>query len=152
MSECWPAEQITFMHEAWKIKTAARIAFELGRTRSSVIGKLFRLGLLGSPQSESKIQANGTMRKVTESVHRSPKPRIDLNEPEMRLLSLFELNRNSCRYMVDDAQGVPAFCGVECEDWDKQPKRRRRRGPYCPYHAAIVYIPLKPPGHAQAVA
>jgi hypothetical protein len=151
MSEIWQAGQICFLQEAWKTKSAARIAFELGRTRSSVIGKLFRLGLLGSEQSKIKEQANGVMRKMTESVHRQPKARTDLSEPEMRMLSLFELSNNSCRYMVDDAQGIPAFCGVEC-DIEDQPKRRIRRGPYCPYHAGIVYIPLKPPANAQAAA
>ena len=149
MAECWSVGQIEFLQASWKTKTATRIAFELGRTRSSVIGKLFRLGLLGSEQEQNKEQANGTMRKVTESVHR--KPRVDQSEPEMRLLSLFELNNRSCRYMVDDAQGVAAFCGIDC-DLDSMPKAKRRRGPYCPYHAAIVYIPLKPATNAQSAA
>lgn len=106
----------------------------MNRSRSSVAGRAYRLGLCERglktrvyPKIRQKAQQKRPPRPA-------PKPRpIVLDEPESFKLALDEIDTNQCRYISGDPLHMGTFCGhetVPLTDW-------------CPYHLRVVYKPVR---------
>lgn len=115
-----------------------------GTTRNAVLGKLSRLGKLGSRQKGKTRRHTGGMRRRSSPprpkvvVKRAPlfrAPRriapISLSafgEPEPRIFNVLDLREGHCRYPSGDP-GTPefAFCGHPAP------------GPYCTHHHGVTH-------------
>lgn len=124
--------------------STAKIAAEIGMSKNSVCGRIFRMRERGVTIPPKKIGQRDT----------APKPRVQgVRKPRVRLktpfidgfdkakrfqpkqaahslnIGFWKLKSDSCRYVVND--GRPEnfiFCGAP-----------RERGPYCEEHAKICY-------------
>lgn len=131
-AECFTASQI-----------AARVGN--GKTRNSVVGKWFRLGLSKSrpkPERTGKIKLTPASEKAPR-VHRPsvkrPEPSLPalpvpaVIEPEPIVgVNVVQLESRMCKFPIGDPQQPDfRYCG----------KPQRENSPYCAHHAAICYQP-----------
>ena len=144
----WPVELETKLRKLWAEElTAEQIAAKLGLsvTRNSVLGKLFRLGLLKKRPDGYKTRKPKEPRK-TVLVPKISKPSIPilfpqklrtsvpLGPPKSKFLSVLQLTNSTCRWPIGDPQHSDFhFCGHEPRD----------SSPYCAYHANKATQPLK---------
>ena len=133
---------------------AARLAGQFpGMTRNSVVGKLYRLGVFGSPLSERKPRIR-TRRARTSTPQKqaqqpiivqaqperlklpTPPAELRMPEPESPWIKIEDLNLWTCRFPKGDPANLDEFryCGAPVES-----------GSWCPHHAAIVYEPRHAP-------
>jgi GcrA cell cycle regulator len=153
----WDEDHVATLKRQWlNGLTASQVAKELGHglTRSAVIGKLGRLGLLGARQ-KAETKALNPMRPIMAKPRRpgaqpnnvnhgirrhspnfSPAPSIEAPlkpKPAVRSMKLVELENNSCRWPFGDP-GTKEFyfCGA--------PTANLAQGePYCEDHADIAF-------------
>jgi GcrA cell cycle regulator len=135
----WLVERVERLRRLWLEKTlsASEIASEFGVTRNAVLGKVFRLGLIGTRKPNRHPNAP-TGRQPRPRIRTWKPPRSTTVEPtlddetmqEFLALDFSELTPKTCRYPHGEA--VPyEFCGQPVRDGS----------PYCAHHHAIVYIP-----------
>jgi GcrA cell cycle regulator len=134
----WTDDRVAAVTQLWAAGlSASQIAAQLGVTRNAVIGKLHRLGLLGSrPRSDAT-------RRIT-SRPRAPSPRRRARRPKLatsppcaepegpgEVDRLERLGPRQCRWPIGDPRAEDfSFCG-----------RRTETGPYCPAHRAVAFRP-----------
>ena len=123
--------------------SASAIARKLrgGATKSSVMGKLNRLGLLKTRTSVTYNRFNPHSRRTETIVQRAALRRVelaanspglgpqmipDLNAPPPLSLTIFQLTDTTCRFPLDerDSYGIRKFCGRETQE----------RSSYCAHH------------------
>lgn len=137
----WTQEVVDALVLYWKTDSAAQIAarlshqFGLALSRSSVIGKIHRLGL-SAPQ-RVRARKEPTQRKT---YVRKPSMASSTPEPEpVEVIcdvvslnkTLIELGPFACRYIAGDPRDEAPFCGhIVAEN-----------SPYCPTHHALCYAP-----------
>lgn len=116
--------------------SASQIAGEFGVTRNAILGKIFRLGLIGTRKPSRHPHKENAIKRERKPKWKPPTvkgidPVIDDEiMQEFLALDFSELTPKTCRYPHGD--GVPyAFCGQPVRDGS----------PYCAHHHAIVYIP-----------
>lgn len=121
------------------------IARELGTSRSSVLGKLFRLNLKMGSAVQPKLAPE---KKINQADLLFPTPQLVLNTKEyegdfLRLL-IHECGVRQCRYEVDSpAQGGEyRFCGRETDEGQS----------WCPHHRKLVFQPRTETLRAKAKA
>jgi GcrA cell cycle regulator len=147
-------EYDSFIIRMWEAGyTATQIGKELKTSRSSILGRIFRLRQAGyiissRPSSISKRELkpkpekSPTLKKVRLLRIISDRPRIKPGpkpkpKTEKKIIpsdpkTIFELREWHCRYVISpDGAEEALFCG--------SPKER---GSYCAHHAALCYIPL----------
>lgn len=156
----WTDERVELLIKLWADGfSASQIAAELGTTRSSVIGKVHRLGLSGrhrstAPRKESDVRirrkqhrakapppATTTITRMISNgrgyvMHESKQAAeaIDLpNEdiPIQQRRTLLELTNETCRWPIGDGANL-FFCGAP--DADLESHR-----PYCRAHHLLAY-------------
>jgi len=137
----------------WRNCSAAYIADFLSRTglahnvtRSMVMGRLNRLGLLGYKMMGMRRNVKELQSKLPHKP-RPPKPIEPIPSPplapDMLMLHLYELSANSCRFIVErEGWNESVYCAIECEPQD--------RGPYCAFHANIMNR-IPQPGISYAI-
>ena len=139
----WTTEEIEALRQHWtEGKTAAVIATLLGKSRSAVMGKIFRLRLDAGPAKESsppgRAAPDGTFQELFTPVRRRRSPlrlkRQPVAQPQPTPhKALLGLTNNSCRW----PHGRPGtdrffFCG--------EPEADLQRGiPYCARHMRRAY-------------
>src|SRR3990167_9433858 len=113
--------------------SASAIARKLrgGATKSSVMGKLNRLGLLKTRTSVTYDRFNTHTRRTETIVQRAALHRVerpanspgkpqtqDLNAPPPLSLTIFQLTDATCRFPLDerDSYGIRKFCGHETQE------------------------------------
>jgi len=137
----WDEKSIQVLKENYGKKSASQIAEMLpGKSRNSIIGKCYRLGLsnnslpkkkMGSRNEVNLNESNQTQtKKSARSKFRSLI--IDKNFEPAKNLSLLDLTDESCRYMeLHPTDSDASFCG-----------RKSIKGfSYCPLHLMTVYTP-----------
>lgn len=143
----WPDDRTARLIELWANgHTCAAIGIRLGVTKNAVIGKAHRLNLpqrlreaVAHEISETKKAQFAAGRLIMPSRHAViPEP---AGAPDMRNLSLLELEPNDCRFPIGDPQKPGfAFCG--CPRFGERP--------YCQYHSRIAYVPRSTPKEVRA--
>lgn len=142
--------------------STSMIASQLGRSKNMICGKIFRMREKGfdlSPRAVvTKVKTETGQTKVAKRRSTMNKPLLGLlfkkkaeervrpivivkekKAPNQRNIKFKHLSSESCRFIIND--GRPEnfiFCGAQKE-----------RGAYCAEHAAICYIPSKPPERKQ---
>jgi GcrA cell cycle regulator len=123
--------------------SASQIAGEFGVSRNAILGKVFRLGLIGTRKASRHPTAQIKAKAPRRPAWNPPKPDpIIVDEtpdaPEFLCLGLLELTPKQCHYPHGD--GVPyAFCGQPVRDGSS----------YCGYHHALAYYPVSPSRRAS---
>jgi GcrA cell cycle regulator len=148
MTASWTHDRVEILTQLWTDGlSASEVARKLGGvTRNAVIGKLHRLGLLGTRATASAPHAPRPSRLPKAARARAALPRPPPRsgslapappcpQPQDQLtgtiLQLTDLRRTTCRWPIGDPQAEGfSFCG-----------RRATRGPYCGSHAAVAYQP-----------
>lgn len=109
----WTPERTAHLHELRALHHSfGVIASSLGITRSQVAGKCKREGLVGGST-------------VTLAPVARPR-RVLPPAPEMLNIGIYDLRRNTCRFMATGA----TYCGHDTAG-----------ASYCAYHRSIVYRP-----------
>lgn len=137
----WPADTIATLRTLWLDGISARaIGARLGRTRSSILGKISRLGLVGqqprklravAPRQRPRRKARPARTHVWQPRPQNirpqrPEPVADLaHAPAPRLLAVHELAPSECHWPYGDQPIL--FCGAESFGLV-----------YCPYHARMA--------------
>ena len=149
----WTEERVELLRKLWiENFSASRIAAELGGvSRSAVIGKIHRLGLVGRDQPTPSLKRQCKPR-LSQSKHRVWRPLSIGNsalkaEPEMlfepetqpfqpavvpiaKKLTIEKLTERTCKWPIGDPRGEDFhFCGHDSLE----------ALPYCRYHAHIAY-------------
>ena len=149
----WTEERIELLRKLWVEEfSASRIAAELGGvSRSAVIGKIHRLGLLGRGQPTSSLKRQCKPRPP-QSERRAWRPLSIGNaalkaEPEIlakpetepfspavvpiaKRLTIEKLTDRTCKWPIGDPRGRDFhFCGHDSLE----------ALPYCRYHARLAY-------------
>jgi hypothetical protein len=128
MQARWTAERDAALKEMWVEYSAGYIANSLNVTRNAVIGRLGRLGLLGSklPFKKKSVARPRFRLRVTQLIPTPPIP-TTIEQCDPLYMHLFDLNENSCRYICESwGFNQSLYCGIECEPQDS--------GPYCTLH------------------
>jgi GcrA cell cycle regulator len=136
----WTDERVEMLKTLWVDGlSASQIAFKLGGiTRSSVIGKVHRLGLSGLTKSP----AAGRPRIRRPRIERERAIRIHdrrvfgapiVEQVTLVEAALLELTETTCRWPVGDPSGEFFFCGGASDNLNRRP--------YCPYHSRVAYQP-----------
>ena len=136
--------------------SASAIAHKLrgGATKSSVMGKLNRLGLLKTRTSVTYDRFNPHTRRTETIVQRAALRRVelaanspglepqDLNAPPPLSLTIFQLTDTTCRFPLDerDSYGIRKFCG----------RKTRKSSPYCAHHHDRCHTGIPIPKKATA--
>jgi hypothetical protein len=132
----WPmylADQVAELWEHTKL-TATEIGMRIGKTRNAVLGKIGRMGLLGTtarvPCSHGESAARRkrkypAVRRPRRSVVVLPLP-LDVAAPPPPSVPFIETAHNQCRYMPGDDR---MCCGQPT--W--------ARSSWCPHHYRMVY-------------
>lgn len=144
----WTAERVGRLVELWRAQASAtKIAESLGGgvTRSAVVGKLHRLGLMRDAAGRRDARADGA-RRSQDKQRRQPRPSAPSGLPIVpaaavrpcpvvpRLVGLERLGPQHCRWPYEVA-GETAFCGHPAQ----------AGGPYCPDHHRRAYVATLPP-------
>jgi GcrA cell cycle regulator len=110
----WNEERVDHLAQAWdEGNSAAEIAEELGCSRSAVIGKLSRLGLLEP----------------------APRPPSAARARYERIVAAFDDRQDGCAWPIGDpSQPGFRFCGADRPYIDAS---------YCHQHLAEAYVPRK---------
>lgn len=140
----WTDERVETLRKLWLGGlSGAEIAKQLGITRSAVLGKVARLGLLGL----EGVRQTAPRRRAVSRPKARPAPALPppLPVPPSTLAAslsvitptpaaILALERRSCRWPTGDA-----FCGRQ------QAPRADGHGyhPYCSAHAALAFLPPK---------
>jgi GcrA cell cycle regulator len=149
----WTEERVELLRKLWTEDfSASRIAAELGGvSRSAVIGKMHRLGLVGrgQPASSAERQYKARPPRNTRKLWRpmsigntalKAEPEL-LGEPEIRpfpsavvpvakKLTFEKLTQHTCKWPIGDPRGEDFhFCGHDSPD----------ALPYCRYHMRLAY-------------
>lgn len=145
----WTAARIKYLTVQWKAGlSAGQIALQMegGFSRSSIIGKVHRLGLGGRgqphkrlPKGPRRIARVTGPRQKSEFYARSytpPKEKYPLleapkklAEPESLKLSILDLSDTTCKYPGDEDRAPFTYCGnlaVESR-------------PYCAFHEQVAH-------------
>jgi len=123
--------------------SASQIGLSLGRTRSSIIGKLHRMGMTTSWERKAADPGAATARRVAwmrrkRAAALSAQPtlgrryalRMAAAVPSGPGITIFDLADNTCRYIAGDAIAAETlYCGAVTEIGR----------PYCPAHCAICF-------------
>lgn len=135
--------------ELWnKGVSTAKIGAEVGKTKGSICGLLWRMrrrGLIIPTRQQINISEQfheKRKEKREPKIQIKPKERPDLLEqfvkpvpPHSLNIGFWKLKNNSCRYVVNDGVAEQfIFCGAPKE-----------RGAYCEEHAKICFMPPKVP-------
>lgn len=152
----WTALRIESLRQGWVSGMSAnQIADAIGVTRNAVIGKLTRIGLLGTREKDAKARLERALKKNRASVaqkinrprRRAPRPvknRTRLRPivprelpaeaiPFAQRRSLVELKNCHCRWPYGDpCSGDFFFCGAPEADLDGG-------HPYCQFHAVRAF-------------
>lgn len=159
----WNDETVGMLADLWRRGlSAAQISGRIpGSTRSSIIGKVHRLGLpprgLRTPKpprvrkqrpsgqhSESRRRAElpGTIERPAPVLRPFVPLQIGEAGPDGRPCTLVELSRNGCKWSVGMREHDHLFCN----------HRRLDGSPYCPDHAKLAFQPLTPRGFRKRAA
>jgi GcrA cell cycle regulator len=130
----WSEEATSTLKTLWGTMPASWVAKRMGITKGMVIGKADRLGLraVSAGAMWSIIRRERTPYPVVRPPSRPRKPRkvkpMQFPEPEMKLISIVDLNDTTCHWPVGDPSDWDNFryCGL-C-------KRTEDKSPYCSYH------------------
>jgi GcrA cell cycle regulator len=141
----WTSELAERLRQLWLEQklSASQLAGVFGVTRNAILGKVFRLGLIGTrkPNTHPDPERHRETRwapKPASKPQSKPTPiltdDIDMQDEQAFLgIKLFNLTKKQCRYPHGEA--VPyAFCG--------QPIREGSS--YCPHHHRLAYHPAQP--------
>ena len=140
----WTEEKVLFLKKVWGSATAREIAEKMGPgfTRNSIIGKASRLGLsakikkrvvsTNQNQTNNNIPTRGRKRRFQSLL-------LDKNFAPARLLTLEQLEADTCKYMIHENSNkeghpdVPGsfFCGRKTVD----------KYSYCLLHMHLVWQP-----------
>jgi len=150
----WTEARVKILRALWADGlTGAQIGKKFGKSRSAILGKIHRLGLMrkkrpppprppnpaqrqdgqvvAKPITKPKVLPNSMA--VTLAPRIVPRPRVVVSSAPplvgMRMLPLLELEAGWCRWPDDNGdprtQGLAMlFCGAD----------RQGTGPYCPHH------------------
>lgn len=142
-ASAWTDDRVGRLKTLWlEGRSAAQIARDLdhGLTRSAVLGKVHRLGLVrGRPAApaSARIAASPPARRAPPTPSRAPTgtPPLDrrpVGAPSHGTATILSVRRFECRWPYGDP-GDPGFalCG-----------RKVARGAFCAAHAGIGYRPL----------
>jgi GcrA cell cycle regulator len=135
----WCDDRVATLKQLWAGDlSASEIAETLGGvTRNAVLGKLHRLGLLGSrpriPLEAKRVRPRRTrIGRRRASAPRRASAGAVVAPPDWpgEIASVEGLGAHHCRWPIADprAEGF-SFCG-----------RRADRGPYCPAHMAVAFL------------
>jgi len=109
----WPEDRIDRLREMYGKMPVREIAAELGVSRSTIIGKAWRLGLSAPRKRPPKL---------------APPPPIEPTIDLSGLVTLGDLRPRDCRWVVGQPNGLAtAFCG----------KRKTDESSYCAEHKAM---------------
>lgn len=145
--------------------SAGKIAVEMGITRNKVIGKLDRLGLLGTRSNQKK--------EPGQRLPRSRKPRVvylrtlgiavevgpqepssaelDKQIPQEQRRTLMQLTVHTCHYPVGHPHDSDFFfCGAQALE-GKVGLGKTSPIPYCSRHARVAYRPPGSRGSSKGV-
>jgi GcrA cell cycle regulator len=134
----WTEERVALAVRLWlEGKSAREVGKALGVTRNAAIGLLHRKGYKRGAQPPPRPKRNRpapltSWKKATKEERTPPRPRREPPPaPDMRLLTLDQLELDSCRFIIGDARD-PAhrYCGAD-------------GAPFCPYHRALCYQPAE---------
>lgn len=124
----WTAAKVEDLKRLIDAKySSGKAAQEMRISRGAIMGKAYRLGLhfkSETPTNSSEarlVQRRRAARKTYKVVPMAP-------EPNARNLTLLELERNDCRYVVT-ADHPMLFCGHEKADGSS----------YCAHHAHVCW-------------
>lgn len=131
----WTTQQIDKAKELWLSgNTATQVSQVVGKTRSAVVGKMKRLGLL---KRDTAVPAPIPVRKL--KVPQPPTPLPPVTPPATSSLNpvpLAKLKPQHCRAILGDvgADGFAIYCG--------DPKAEGSS--YCAFHHGLYTQPLTP--------
>ena len=139
----WTEARIKILRALWADGwTGAQIGKKFGKSRSAILGKIHRLGLMRKtrpppPPQPPKPATVAPVRRNTQAITLAPRivprprPAVSTAPPlvGMRMRPLLELEPGWCRWPDDNGdprtQGLAMlFCGAD----------RQGTGPYCPHH------------------
>jgi GcrA cell cycle regulator len=138
----WTEARVKILKALWADGlTGAQIGKKFGKSRSAILGKIHRLGLMRKkrpppPPQPPKPAAVAPARRNTQAITLAPRivprPRVVVSTAPplvgMRMVPLLELEANWCRWPEDGDPQVKGigflFCGAD----------RQGTGPYCPHH------------------
>ena len=119
----WNPTQLTILRSMWAAKaTGLEIGAELGTSRSAVLGKLRRLGLVRG--SKPKPPPMIFTRDRSRVARRKPKPPAETLRPGP--VTMEHLAAKHCRWIEGSPTPDPLYCGVA----------QQYGSPYCPKHTA----------------
>jgi len=120
-------------------KTARAIAEQLGITRSAVIGKAHRAGIVllhgkGSPKPKNKRRSRRNEMFIFAGLEKEkpvPPPPLITPTSTKPLVPFLELTKTCCRWPMDEwgSDGLRLFCG----------ETALRSYPYCAWHVGMAY-------------
>lgn len=137
----WTDDRVGQLQQLWSEGlSASEIARRLGGvTRNAVIGKLHRLGLLGS-RSRVAIAPRAARTRRRPALRRQSRraPRVAQGCPAVaapdwpgEVPDVERLEPHQCRWPIGDPRAPDfSFCG-----------RWAAVGPYCPAHRAVAFVP-----------
>ena len=126
--------------ELWQQnKTGSEIGEELGITRNSVIGAVYRMrrqGHILSSHEENKINVNRKEKKAQEKqkvLKEKQQRMLDAKKPSKENIPMSDLKYYSCRYIVEEGNyETTKYCG-----------KRADRCSYCAEHYRLCYYPAR---------
>ena len=152
----WTTEEDAVIRELAKTHSAAQIAQRLpGRSRASVVGRAWRLGMSLAKDEATRLELEHPHRKrarrdscpprfaaaTMEAWPQTPEPvRRAALAVQPRLMLLEQLSGNHCRWPYGEAE--VRFCG----------RPRVDAAPYCGPHRALAYQPETAPVDVEALA
>ena len=128
----WTDQENETLRNLWAGRyTAKQIAFELGKTKSAVLGRVFRLGLSDksraiAQQKKRRIEAQKFHARNSPPLKESkPLVRTKIKAPAPLNIILCDLGIDQCRWPVNTPArgGEYLFCGHKSDG-----------GPYCTAH------------------
>ena len=139
----WTEARIKILRALWADGwTGQQIGNKFGKSRSAILGKIHRLGLMRKtrpppppqppkPATAAPVRRNTQAITLVPRIVPRPRPVVSTAPPlvGMRMLPLLELEAGWCRWPDDNGdprtQGLAMlFCGAD----------RHGTGPYCPHH------------------
>jgi hypothetical protein len=134
--DLWPVEDIAHLRRWWGRRSATEIGNDLKRSKNSVVGKAFRLGLRGGQRSQQpqpkwppKLRAPRPPKSMEYVMRKKVQPPKVMPEdiwqplPGTTPIMLVDLEPDDCRWPVG-----AGFCGCFAD-----------LGSYCATHRAIAW-------------